>query len=149
MTKKCVNSLTTACMPCLNLPSSGCACPCTAIKAYEWYREDAVGRAITQATAATADMQPLSPTSGGGEDEAVGRTEDSRAAQALSREDISVTTKIHPRDFSPERLRAVVETSRRNLHVRVRGGCFRCAIHQIRAGARRIHTLFFFCGAIA
>ena len=71
-------------------------------QAQEWYREDAVGRALKRATARS---------SGEGGEAMVS------SPLAVPREDVFVTTKIHPRDFGLERIRAMLETSDGNLQV--------------------------------
>ncbi|CAM9524849.1 unnamed protein product [Ectocarpus fasciculatus] len=75
-------------------------------QAQEWYREEAVGRALKQATSMKTDLSPREE----GES-----TSAMSGAALLSREHVFVTTKIHPRDFSAERLGATVETSSSNL----------------------------------
>lgn len=91
-------------------------------QAQEWYREEAVGRAVRRATFAEA----TAPSGEGGERENAINTVEGAAAKeggssggggALSREHLFVTTKIHPRDFAAERMSAMVETSNRNLQV--------------------------------
>lgn len=107
-------------------------------QAPEWYREEAVGRSVRRA-AISAETNPLSSKggealnpgeaeqeavqrgggrgrAGGAEGVEAGRSES--GAATLSREHVFVTTKIHPRDFSAERIGATVEASKTNLQVR-------------------------------
>ena len=93
-------------------------------QAQEWYREEAVGKAIKQATL-SAETNALSVN--GGHASRVGeaeegleaaRPESGAAAATLFRENVFVTTKIHPRDYSTERIGAVVAASKANLQVR-------------------------------
>lgn len=102
-------------------------------QAQEWYREEAVGRAVRQATSAETKLPPSrgGATSGandaeeGAVQEGDGGGSANRAegmaptsgGMALSREDVFVTTKIHPRDFGAERLGTMVDTSNSNLQV--------------------------------
>lgn len=111
--------------------------PCVSAKAQEWYREDAVGLALSRAlgserqteqAAASAEghrVEEAHETTDGitiqhSEDAAGGSSASAVASSSLpakSRGDVFVTTKIHPRDFGADRLRAIVETSRHNLNV--------------------------------
>lgn len=140
----------------------------TVSQAQEWYREDAVGRAVNkkkkkkeQTTSLAEPRKPSPPQwqSEAGEEQASGVGDDSSSVGAgtgvgaggvrlgvevgvagvgagvggvgvgagaggvtsglaVPREDVFVTTKIHPRDFGAERLRAMVEASDGNLQVR-------------------------------
>lgn len=79
-------------------------------QAWEWYREEAVGRALKLvAGASSCDAT----------EEHGGETcnPDANPTPRLSREDLFVTTKIHPRDFAPDRLRELFDISRSNLNV--------------------------------
>ncbi|CAM9556010.1 unnamed protein product [Ectocarpus sp. 12 AP-2014] len=76
-------------------------------QAQEWYREEAVGRALKQATLTETDLSPR-------EEEGESFTETS-GATLLPREHVFVTTKIHPRDYGAERLGIMVEASSSNL----------------------------------
>lgn len=109
----------------------GIVCFLAVGQAQEWYREEAVGRAVRLATGLAEKI----PTNRGGEDDAQGGVaqegdgsgstdgEETAAAAlksasvALSREEVFVTTKIHPRDFGAERMGTMVDASNRNLQV--------------------------------
>ncbi|CAM9544671.1 unnamed protein product [Ascophyllum nodosum] len=82
-------------------------------QAQEWYQEDAVGRALKRATGVE---QKTTPVEGEGGDAvaAEGRVW-LPSGVPLSRGDVFVTTKIHPRDFSPERMGSMMESSVQNL----------------------------------
>ncbi|CAM9785058.1 unnamed protein product [Pylaiella littoralis] len=103
-------------------------------QAQEWYREDAVGRAVRRATSAAEKLPPSreGATSeedhakeaaalegdGGGIADRAGGIQAARLTSGvatLSREDVFVTTKIHPRDFGIERMTTVVNASNGNL----------------------------------
>lgn len=105
-------------------------------QAQEWYREDAVGRAVRRATSAAEKLPPSREGATSEEDHAkevaalegdgggiANRAGGIQAARltsgvaALSREDVFVTTKIHPRDFGIERMTTVVNASNGNLQV--------------------------------
>lgn len=81
------------------------------LQAYEWYREDAVGRALKRST-----EPQLPPGEGKGPEEEQQRILLPSGAP-LTRGDLFVTTKIHPRDFGPDRVAATMDTSIRTLEV--------------------------------
>ncbi|CAN0018619.1 unnamed protein product [Scytosiphon promiscuus] len=101
-------------------------------QAQEWYREEAVGLAVKKAISgspeagrndggeafgAEGDGEAAGESVGQGSDGGDGGTTHATPeAGALPREGVFVTTKIHPRDFGAERLRAMVDISRSNLH---------------------------------
>lgn len=104
------------------------------LQAQEWYQEGAVGRAVKHATRVsrstesetlTSSCIAVEPEDGSGSgciDDVVHgpgvNGEHASASGALSRGDVFVTTKVHPRDFSSDRLRVMLEASRTKLDVR-------------------------------
>ncbi|CAM9482733.1 unnamed protein product, partial [Hapterophycus canaliculatus] len=85
-------------------------------QAQEWYREEAVGQAVRRATLVEPELAVRESGGRGRDGVEGGTTHAAPAAAALPRESVFVTTKVHPRDFAAERMRAMVETSSSNLH---------------------------------
>eukprot|EP00752_Nemacystus_decipiens_P003477 g3212.t1 len=100
--------------------SAGSSLALMVLLAQEWYREEAVGKALNRATF-SVETNPLSSNGGqalkaGDAEEGVGGArQESGPAATLSRQHVFVTTKIHPRDYGAERIGAVVAASSTNL----------------------------------
>lgn len=86
-----------------------CSILCSCLQAEEWYREDAVGRALARASS--------NGDGGSVQSEEKEDAETDVEAALLSRREVFVTTKLHPRDFDAERSSIMVESSKRNLQV--------------------------------